>query len=292
MKETYQSAINQVFKSEGGYTNEATDPGGPTNWGITIHDARQFWKPDATADDVRTMPKSIAEDIYRKHYADVIWYDRLPPGIDYTVLDYAINSGVSKSIKTLQEVVNAPVDGIMGTHTLAAVDAKIPEEVISKIWAERLAYNQSLPNWPTYKRGWTTRNTTGKQLAMSLLTQFLTLFKGNTTMPANQTEAPAHPTTSTATAASAVPFQFDPETFLQDIEQALEAANTMLPALLPVIGAFYPPAAALTKFLPLIPVVLGSVQQVQTQLGGTPSSSVTAVQNHLTPGQPNSPALN
>lgn len=278
MKETYDLAIAQVFKEEGGYTNDPHDPGGPTNFGITIHDARLYWKPNATAEDVQAMPKSVAEDIYRKHYADSIWYDQLPPGIDHAALDFAVNSGVIKFVKILQEIVNAPVDGIMGPNTLVAVDAAVPETVIGKIWDERLAYDQSLTSlWPIYGHGWTNRINRGRTLSMSLLTQFINLFKKE--IPMAGTPAPQLPT-----------IQFDPATFVTDVEQALEAANTLLPALLPVIGAFYPPAAAFAKFLPLLPVVLNAVQTVQTQLNN-PQASVTAVANHLTPGQSNSPAL-
>src|SRR5262249_24360209 len=34
-----------------------------------------IWKPDATADDVHHMPKSLAEDIYAQHYAVPLHYN-------------------------------------------------------------------------------------------------------------------------------------------------------------------------------------------------------------------------
>lgn len=97
MRQTYSEAINQVFKDEGGYSNVPGDHGGPTNFGITISDARRYWKPSATAEDVRTMPKSVASNIYQEHYANPIGYDNLPPGNDYATLDYVVNSGVGKA---------------------------------------------------------------------------------------------------------------------------------------------------------------------------------------------------
>jgi len=70
MRATYSEAMRRgVFPHEGGYSNHPSDPGGPTNFGITIIDARKYWKPNATAADVCAMPKSAAEDIYRQHYA-------------------------------------------------------------------------------------------------------------------------------------------------------------------------------------------------------------------------------
>jgi lysozyme family protein len=88
---TYDAAMIRVFGDEGGYTNDPVDPGGATNFGITIIDARKYWKPNATPADVKTMPKAVASDIYRKHYANPMRYDDLPAGFDYSILDAAIN---------------------------------------------------------------------------------------------------------------------------------------------------------------------------------------------------------
>lgn len=188
MKNTYETAITKVFKDEGGYTNEASDPGGPTNWGITIYDAREFWKQDATAEDVRDMPKSVAEDIYAKHYATPIRYDDLPAGVDYSVLDYAINSGISKSIKTLQEILNVQVDGVVGEDTIKASYAKNTENLINQIWDQRLAYDQSLTHlWPIYGKGWTARINSGRELALSLYNKYPSVITDTPTTPSAKT---------------------------------------------------------------------------------------------------------
>src|SRR6266704_891902 len=113
---TYEAAMVRVFADEGGYTNDPKDPGGATNWGITIFDARKYWKADAQPIDVFRMPKDIASDIYRKHYANPMRYDDLPAGFDYSVFDAAINSGVGRApvwagralgiaVKTINDVV-------------------------------------------------------------------------------------------------------------------------------------------------------------------------------------------
>jgi hypothetical protein len=50
---TYEPAMEQgVYPHEGGYTNDPRDPGGPTNWGITIYDA------PSTGNRTRTPPMS------------------------------------------------------------------------------------------------------------------------------------------------------------------------------------------------------------------------------------------
>ena len=168
MQSTYERAITQVFKDEGGYSDDAGDPGGPTNWGITIIDARLYWKHDATAEDVKNMPRSIAEEIYVKHYADPLQYNSLPAGVDYAVLDYGINSGISRSAKVLQSIVKVPIDGVIGPITIAAVSALNSGNVIDAIYDERLRFLRSLSTWSRFGRGWLSRCTTGRTLAHQL----------------------------------------------------------------------------------------------------------------------------
>lgn len=159
MKITYDEAMTKVFADEGGYTNDAADPGGPTNWGITIADAKTYWKKTATAADVKAMPKSVAQDIYYKHYALSLNYDTLPAGVDYAVLDYGINSGVARAQRVLNQV--------QQTH-------KNPVEIINGIYDERLAFLKRLKTWPTFGRGWERRCVEGRKLALSLAQRYPT----------------------------------------------------------------------------------------------------------------------
>lgn len=153
MKQTYDEAMTRVFADEGGYSNLAADPGGATNWGITIHDARAYWKADATATDVRQMPKSVASQIYRTHYATPISYDTLPAGVDYAVLDYAINSGTSRALRVLQSVSKVN---------------KTPENIINAIYDERVAFLRGLRTFSTFGKGWMSRCSRGRALALAL----------------------------------------------------------------------------------------------------------------------------
>ena len=70
-----EAAISKTLTYEGGYTNDPRDPGGATNWGITIADANAYWKKGATPADVQAMPKSVAIDIYREKYWAVMGCD-------------------------------------------------------------------------------------------------------------------------------------------------------------------------------------------------------------------------
>jgi lysozyme family protein len=171
---TYNDAITQVYKDEGGYSNDAGDPGGPTMYGITIWDARKYWKPGATATDVKNMPKSVAADIYEQHYAHPLAYDQLPSGVDYAILDYGINSGNSRATKVLQRIVGVPVDGIMGPATVSAANKYDPIKLINSIYDERVSFLKGLGK-PQFMKGWLSRCSRGRKLALDLNAKYPTV---------------------------------------------------------------------------------------------------------------------
>lgn len=162
MKANYPECERRVLLSEGGYTNDPRDPGGPTNWGITLADARLHWKPDATADDVRAMPRNVAERIYKDKYWDALACDTLPAGLDYTVFDYGVNSGIRRAARVLLEA-----NSSKGSDTVAVIDY---------INDERLAFLKSLTHngqsmWATYGRGWGSRVASVKAFSEHLALQ-------------------------------------------------------------------------------------------------------------------------
>ena len=118
---SYDAALARLLVHEGGYTNHPADPGGPTNFGITISDYRKYVKPDATAADVRAMKVDEAKAIYRAKYWDAQRCDELPAGVDYAVFDYGVNSGIGRSGKVLRRVLGLSDDGL--AHVSDAVIA-------------------------------------------------------------------------------------------------------------------------------------------------------------------------
>ena len=151
---SYDEALRRVLVHEGGYSNHPSDPGGPTNWGITIHDARAYWKTQATAADVRSMPVEVAKDIYRSKYWDAMRCDDLPAGVDYAVFDYGVNSGIGRAVRVLQRLVGTDVDGEVGPNTIAATARMAAVKLINQICDERLAFLQGLETWGVFGKGW------------------------------------------------------------------------------------------------------------------------------------------
>ncbi len=172
MQADYQSCEDRVLAHEGSeYTDgvHPYDPGGPTRWGITIFDARAFWKKDATADDVRTMPKSVAQDIYKAKYWAVVNGDNLPAGVDDCIFDYGVNSGNSRAGKVLRRLLSLPdADWHVTDQIIAECKRRDPKALVNAICDERMQFLQSLAIWPTYGRGWSTRVKEVRQFSTQL----------------------------------------------------------------------------------------------------------------------------
>jgi lysozyme family protein len=151
---SYDAALARLLVHEGGYTNDAADPGGPTNFGITIIDYRMYVKPGATAADVRAMKIEEAKAIYRSKYWDAQRCDDLPAGVDDCLFDYGVNSGIGRSKKVLQRCLGLTADGVLGDSTMNAVRASDAKKLIDAICDERLRFLKGLRTWPVFGKGW------------------------------------------------------------------------------------------------------------------------------------------
>jgi len=154
-KTTYDAALTRLLMHEGGYTNHPSDPGGPTNFGITIIDYRKYVKPGATAADVKAMKLSEAKAIYRAKYWDSQRCDDLPAGVDYAIFDYGVNSGIGRSGKVLRRVMGlADNTSAVNDVVIAAAAKRDPAALARAICDERLAFLQRLKTWPVFGKGW------------------------------------------------------------------------------------------------------------------------------------------
>lgn len=165
---SYDAALARLLAHEGGYSNHPDDPGGPTNFGITIADYRRYVKPDANAGDVRAMPLDHAKAIYKAKYWDALACDALPPGLDYCVFDYGVNSGISRAAKVLQRIAGVADDGRVGPVTLAAIARREAGDLVEKVCDERLAFLRGLRTWAVFGRGWGRRVADVRAVALAM----------------------------------------------------------------------------------------------------------------------------
>ena len=161
MKQNFNDCLNRLLKDEGGYSNHPADPGGPTNFGITLTDYRKYINSRGTALDVKNMRLEDAKQIYRTKYWDALDCDNLTSGVDYSCFDYGVNSGLGRPRKALQQF-----------KSLSGVS------LIDAINNERMSFLRSLHTFPVFGKGWTRRVNGVREYS-----KFLATRKDNTTGP-------------------------------------------------------------------------------------------------------------
>jgi lysozyme family protein len=152
---SYNESLRRLLVHEGGYSNHPDDPGGPTNFGITIADYRKYVKPDATAADVRAMREEVAKAIYKAKYWDAQRCDELPPGVDDSIFDYGVNSGIGRSGKVLRRLLGmSDATSVVTADVVSAAKKRDKKVLINAINDERLAFLRRLKTWPVFGPGW------------------------------------------------------------------------------------------------------------------------------------------
>ncbi|KGJ06391.1 Predicted Peptidoglycan domain-containing protein [Paracoccus halophilus] len=126
---TVEQIAKEIVAREGGYVNDPDDPGGATNFGVTIDTLRRLGI-DKTGDgrvdtgDVRALTRADAERIFVEHYFRRPRLGELPPSVQASVFDMYVNAGAN-AVKILQQLVTrmgfpAVADGVIGPRTILA----------------------------------------------------------------------------------------------------------------------------------------------------------------------------
>jgi len=169
VKDNFDQCLALVLKEEGGYVNDPRDPGGRTNHGVTQKVWEDWVGHPVTEDDMKNLSVQDVAPLYKKNYWDKINGDSLPLGIDYATFDMAVNSGVTRAAKTLQQVCGVGQDGQVGPTTIAAAEEANSREAATRICEARLAFLQGLPTWPTFGKGWGGRVSRVENLAFRMV---------------------------------------------------------------------------------------------------------------------------
>ncbi|MBY5932313.1 peptidoglycan-binding protein [Tateyamaria omphalii] len=131
MQDVRQIAEDIVGR-EGGFVNDPDDPGGATNFGVTIHTMQRLRLDldrdgDVDVGDVRRLTRAQAVDIFVLHYFERPRIAELPEPLHATVFDMYVNAG-GNAIKILQRLLNSmgqsvTVDGALGPQSIGAARA-------------------------------------------------------------------------------------------------------------------------------------------------------------------------
>lgn len=131
----FQYCVGIVLEHEGGLSKDKRDPGGTTNWGVSLRFLRAAaididGDGDSDEDDIVALDKHGAVEIYRKHWWDKFHYNAFNAlGVAAKVFDLSVNMGSKAAHKLLQQAINnlskqkIVVDGIIGGKTIGAANA-------------------------------------------------------------------------------------------------------------------------------------------------------------------------
>ena len=167
MKDNFNSALTQVLRHEGLWSDHSADPGGATMKGVTLATYRQH-RPGATKAQLRAITDDEVRQIYREGYWNVIRGDDLPYGIDLVAFDAAVNSGPKRGARWVQSALGVTADGQIGAKTILAAHQADPMPVIMRACQDRMRFLQSLPTWPKFGKGWTRRVSDVQEVALAM----------------------------------------------------------------------------------------------------------------------------
>ena len=156
MRSNFPRVLAETLSHEGGWSDHPQDPGGATMKGVTLKTFRTYY-PGATKDDLRNITDAQLERIYRDGYWNAVRGDDLPAGLDLVAFDAAVNSGVSRGAKWLQQALGVTADGKIGPATIAAAKAAEPISVIDTALMRRMAFLRGLKTFDVFGKGWTRR---------------------------------------------------------------------------------------------------------------------------------------
>ena len=172
--QTVQQIAQGIIDREGGYVNDPDDPGGATNFGVTIHTLRRLGLDldrdgSITSADVRMLTRTQAVEIFLEHYFNRPLIAELPAGLQATVFDMYVNSGAN-AVKILQRLLTSmgyacDPDGQIGAQTLAAAKLAYqaaPHHLADAYGIARRNYYYALADARPASRKFATRRDGGK----------------------------------------------------------------------------------------------------------------------------------
>jgi len=174
-RDLFERAYKVVAYHEGLYTNDSSDPGGPTKYGISLkylHSKYIDIDGDGDVDiaDVRALTEEKAKDIYYKDWWLPSGYQNFSSNLlSIKMFDLAINIGPIRANKVLQRAVRAVTgielveDGILGHNTTQAVNSvKCKREILIAVRSEaagyyRLVVQNNPITFKKFLKGWLNR---------------------------------------------------------------------------------------------------------------------------------------
>ena len=165
---------------ESGLINHPADPGGITNYGVSLRWLRSLGHDlgdidgdgDIDADDVRALTREQAAALFKARFWDDYGLGYLPPATATCQYDCAVNTGPRQATLLTQQACNAlvgnygvklAVDGVFGPATRTFLTLHATPALLNAMLEQRARFYERLaaqrPPLAVFLRGWLRRCT-------------------------------------------------------------------------------------------------------------------------------------
>lgn len=158
----FHLAVAVVLQHEGGFVNNAKDPGGATNFGISLRYLRQY-RCNTIVEDIKNLTREEAIKIYQADWWEQHNYNAIyHQAIATKVFDLAVNMGAKQAHICLQRALRAATgnplseDGVLGEKTVVAINTAHPEILLAAFKSEAAGFYRLLHK-PEFETGWLNR---------------------------------------------------------------------------------------------------------------------------------------
>ena len=163
---SFKECLDLVLKSEGGWVDNALDPGGETNLGVT----KAVWEEwvGHPVESLKNLTKDDVAPLYELKYWRPCYGEVLPRGLDYLCFSFGVNAGCGRSVKLLQQSLGLVSDGIIGPKVMQKLRESNISDVIKGFSESRREYYKSLKK-PMFEKGWLSRTDKEEQEALQMV---------------------------------------------------------------------------------------------------------------------------
>jgi len=170
---TFKDAIDTILHHEGGLVNHPKDPGGITNYGISLRALQQLndlaFDIDCDgaldADDIKGLTVEQAKEFYEKHYWSPVFNNIISQKVATKYFDMCVNMGQRQATLIVQRAVNTltpiGVDGLLGSKTLEAINSASGTVLLNLIQNQQVRFYVALvrkeKNLGAFLIGWLNR---------------------------------------------------------------------------------------------------------------------------------------
>jgi lysozyme family protein len=164
-------ALAWILEDEGG---AAVRPdGGRVNMGITYQTLVDWRQRKGLRlpiySDLEHLTVEEASKIYRDRYFAPVHFDELQSGVDYAVVDGAVNLGVKGMALAVQGGIHTPVTGKFDKFTIDGLNGGDPRAVITAVRDSWIEIKRHAPNYGLRGPGWEHRDVRVRERALAMI---------------------------------------------------------------------------------------------------------------------------